>query len=236
MKTSGTFFGVGLGPGDPELLTLKAARVLGEVDWIFLPGSSDGKPSFAGRIIEDLQIPPRKMRAVRFCMSRERDLDITTYARAAVDIVAELQSGHSVAWVTEGDPLFYSTFLHVWLAVRELDSQVAVEIVPGITSPWAAAARAQVPVASLQEKVAVLPAAYGLSKLDGLLAEFSTLFLLKVHSVYDDLLDRLATLPSRPQAYYVEEVGTPRERVVRDLESLRGTKLPYLSLVILKGN
>lgn len=234
MSPAGTFYGVGVGPGDPELITRKAERVLREVDWVFLPaGAKTG--SFVRRIVKPLGLPEEKFRPVSLCMSRDRTHDRQAYARAAGEIAHELRRGKSAAWVTEGDPLFYSTFLHVSEELRRGYPGVRTEIVPGVTSAGAAAARAGVAVARLDERVVIVPAAYGLGRLAGLLGEFATVFLLKVHAVFDQLLEALATLPGPVNAVYLEKVGTPEERVVTDLESLRGRELPYFSLVILKG-
>jgi precorrin-2/cobalt-factor-2 C20-methyltransferase len=231
---TGTFYGVGVGPGDPELMTRKAERVLAAVDWIFLPAGARGGTGFARRIVEPLALPADKFRPVALCMARDRGADRATYRRAAEEIVAELRRGKSAAWITEGDPLFYSTFLHLYRELRRFPG-VPIEIVPGVTSASAAAARAGVPVARLDEKVAVVPAAYGVERLPDLLDEFATVFLLKVNGAFGRLLEALAALPRPVRAVYVEQVGTPAERVVEDLESLRGQELPYFSLVILRA-
>lgn len=228
-----TFYGVGVGPGDPELITRKAERVLAEVDWIFLPAGARGEAGFAQRIVEPLGLSPEKFRPVSLCMSRDRGPDRETYRHAAGEIVTELRRGESAAWITEGDPLFYSTFLHLYEELRRFPD-VRIEIVPGVTSASAAAARAGVPAARLDEKVAVVPAAYSVERLPALVDEFATVFLLKINGIFDRLLDTLAALRSPVRAVYVEQVGTPAERVVEDLESLRGQELPYFSLVILR--
>lgn len=152
---------------------------------------------------------------------------------AASEIVEELRQGKSAAWITEGDPLFYSTFLHLYEEVRHYP-EVRVEIIPGVTSASAAAARIGMPVARLDERVAIVPACYGLQRLPALLDEFATVFLLKVNSRFDQLLAELASVRGRVQAVYLEQVGTPAERVVTDLESLRGQELPYFALVMLR--
>jgi precorrin-2/cobalt-factor-2 C20-methyltransferase len=229
----GVFYGVGVGPGDPELITRKAERVLTAVDWIFVPAGARGGDGFARRIVEPLGLSPAKFRPVTLCMSRDRGSAQDAYQRAAAEIVAELRRGKSAAWITEGDPLFYSTFLHLYAELRRVPG-LRLEIVPGVTSPSAAAARAGVPVARLDERVAVVPAAYGIERLPALLDTFATVFLLKVNTVFGELLDGLATLPRPVRAVYVEQVGTQAERVVEDLESLRGRDVPYFSLVILR--
>ncbi len=230
----GRFYGVGVGPGDPELMTRKAERVLRAVDWIFHPAGTSGGTGLARRIVEPLGLAPAKFRPVSLCMSRDRGADRQAYRRAAEEIAAELRQGRSAAWITEGDPLFYSTFLHLYEELRRFP-EVRIEIIPGVTSASAAAARAEVPIARLDEKVAVVPAAYGVERLQALLEEFATVFLLKVNGVFGRLLDELAALPRPARAVYLEEVGTPAERVIENLESLRGQELPYFSLVIVRG-
>ncbi len=232
-QSLGLFYGVGVGPGDPELITRKAERILRAVDWIFLPAGSGSSGSFVRRIVGPLGLPESKFRSVTLCMSRDRTANGDTYASAAAAIVEELRQGKSAAWITEGDPLFYSTFLHLYEQLCRYP-EVRVEIVPGVTSASAAAARAGVPVARLDERVAVVPAAYGLRRLPALLEEFATVFLLKVHSVFDQLLTELTSVSGPIQVVYLEQVGTPAERIVTDLESLRGQELPYFSLVILR--
>ena len=209
---------------------------MGEVDWVFLPAGAAGGLGIAGAIIGSLGVDQSRLRPVMLAMSRQRDTDLDAYARAAEEILIELREGKSVAWITEGDPLLYSTFGHVWAALRRRDPHIAVEIVPGVTSTQAAAAYVGITVAQLDERVAIVPAAYGLHHLPDLLERFATVFLLKVHGVFEQLLDKLALLSGPPQAFYVEKVGTPEQRVVRDLASLRGEKLPYFSLVILRRN
>ena len=231
---SGTFYGVGLGPGDPELLTRKAMRILSEVDWIFYPFEARTGTSFSRRILAALAVPTTKCRQVSLGMAQDRGPDQHTYATAAETMAGELLQGKSVAWVTQGDPLFYSTFIHLYLEMRRRFPDVPITIVPGVTSPSAAAAAAGVPVSLLEEKVAVVPAVYGLDHLPALLDDFATVFLMKVNTVFDQLLETLAVLPHRVQAVYAERVGTPEERLVTDLYTLRGQKLSYFSLVILR--
>src|SRR5919199_1819078 len=95
----GTFYGVGVGPGDPELITRKAERVLAEVDWIFHPGGARGGTSFVRRIVEPLGLPGQKFRPVPLCMARDRRADREAYGRAAGEITEELRRGKSAAWI-----------------------------------------------------------------------------------------------------------------------------------------
>jgi len=232
--TMGSFYGVGVGPGDPELITRKAARILFEVDWIFFPSDSKSGGSFGRRIVEPLGLPAEKFCGVFLEMSRNRFSERQGYRFVADQIAREVRKGKSVAWITEGDPLFYSTFLFLYEEMRRRFPAIRTEIIPGVTSASAAAARAGVPVCRLDERIAVVPAAYGLENLPSLFNGFTTVFLLKIHTVFDQLLSHLASMPECIQAVYVEKAGTPEERVVWDLETLRGQKLSYFSLVVLR--
>jgi precorrin-2/cobalt-factor-2 C20-methyltransferase len=234
MSRAGTLYGVGVGPGDPELLTFKAVRVLREVDSIYYPCHERGDESLAFAIVSALELPAEKFEAVSLSMSRARGADLAAYEAIGRRIVADLQQGRSAAWITEGDPLCYSTFIYIRQRVLGLWPQATVEIVPGITSFQAAAARAGVAVAGLDQRFAVVPAAYGLANLTELLAQFATLFLIKIHTQVECLLDQLAALPFPVHSVYLEWIGTDRERIVTDLTTLRGMKLPYFSLVILQ--
>src|SRR4029077_6269110 len=120
--------------------------------------------------------------------------DRETYARIAADIAADLAAGRSAAGVTEGDPLLYGTFLHLHEEVRRLRPEARIEIVPGVSSLHAATAQLGVAAASLDEKIAVVPAAYGIEALPELVERFETVFLVKVHTSFDRLLDVLARL------------------------------------------
>lgn len=230
----GTFYGVGVGPGDPELITRKAVRVLGEVDWIYYPVDNPDAGSFAKRIAAPLGLPEAKFRAIHLTMSRHRSSDPQTYEVSADTISAVLHQGQSAAWITQGDPFFYSTFIFLYEQMRRRHPEVSIEVIPGITSTNAAAAWAGTPISRLDEKVVVVPATYGLEALPRLLDEFATVFLIKVNRVFDSLLDVLASLPTPVHAVYVEQVGTADERLVTNLETLRGQKLSYFSLVILR--
>jgi precorrin-2/cobalt-factor-2 C20-methyltransferase len=234
MERMSKFYGVGVGPGDPELITLKAARILAEVDWIFCPAGSEAGAGFAERIVAPLGFPTEKLRPLSLCMSRQRGGAQQAYRRAAEAIVVELRRGRSAAWITEGDPLFYSTFPYIAEEVRRLCPEAQIGVVPGVSSVQAAAARAGVPLARLDEAMAVLPAAYGLERLPMLLDSCATVALVKVHSAIDSLRKRLADETKPIQIFYLEKVGTSDERSTTDLNSLSGQKLSYFSLVLLR--
>src|SRR4051794_37208491 len=110
-------------------MTVKAARLLREIERVYHPASGDGD-GFAAKILAPLGLDPARLRPTLLRMSRDRRTDRETYARIAADIAADLAAGRSAAWVTEGDPLLYGTFLHLHEEVRRLVPEAKIEIVP----------------------------------------------------------------------------------------------------------
>lgn len=239
-KGPGTLYGVGAGPGAPDLLTIRAAQVVQRCPVICLPAGARGE-SYVGRIIEDLIDPARQeVLRVRFPMQRDKDQALQSREAAANDVLDRLRAGLDVAFVTEGDPLVYSTFGYLLETVRRRDVAIPIVIIPGISSITAAAGVACLPLAAWDERVAIIPAAYALgheepANLRNLLPLFHTVILLKVSSVFDALLDELAECDLLQHAVFVKRCSTEQEEVVWDLARLRGQSIDYFSLVIVRN-
>ncbi|GAC1345540.1 MAG: precorrin-2 C(20)-methyltransferase [Isosphaeraceae bacterium] len=229
----GTFHAVGVGPGDPELITLKAARILAEADAIFAPAGAQGGSGIARAIVEPLGIDLEKFRDVFLPMSRDREQVAKAYRAAAEEIARELEGGRHIAWINEGDPLFYGTSIYLIEELHRIAPEIPVHVIPGVTSIQASAARLGMELARWDDSVCVIPASHGLDRLVKYADEFSTVCLLKVSAVFDELLDRLKPISASIRTVYVERVGMAGERVVTDLESLRGQTIPYFSLVLI---
>ncbi|HEX9117420.1 MAG TPA: precorrin-2 C(20)-methyltransferase [Anaerolineae bacterium] len=230
---AGTLYGVGVGPGDPELLTLKGARVVREAPVIAVPVSQADGESYAFNVVASLLRPEQRILRLLFPMLKDREAKQGYRAAAAASIAAELEAGQDVAFLTEGDPLVHSTFIYV---LENLPAGLPVEIVPGVSSINAAAADAVLPLVSADERLAVVPATFeNLAELKDLFAQFDTVVLLKFARIFDNLLDLLAELGLVETALVVERASHAGGRVVRDLASLRGRPIHYLSLLIVQG-
>ncbi len=232
-----TLTAVGLGPGDPELVTVKGLRAIEAADVIFVPRSRDGDISLALRIARPWLAPARQ-RIVELELPMTRDPDLLAPAwRAATDRIAgELQTVARGAYLLLGDPLLYGTFVYLWGELAAHYPQIAVAIIPGITSFAAAAARAGIPLGTTSERVSIVPASYetDAGQLRRLLNDADTVILMKVGSVLPQVLSALAELDLLDSAVYAERVGMPEELIVRDLRSLQGQQRPYLSLLIVR--
>ena len=231
----GTLYGVGVGPGDPELLTLKAARILQTVPVVYVPAARPGAPSFARSIVNE-QVDPARQEIVElvFAMRSDRHTQTDRWQENARLIADRLVRGADAAFVTEGDPMLYSTFGHIRSALSDELPAAPVVVVPGISSVLAAAAVAQVPLADGGERVAILPTSYEGDDLRATLDRFDTVVLLKVASCFDRTLDTLEALGLADSSIFVSRCGTESEQIVRDVRSLRGVPLDYFSLLIVR--
>ena len=226
----GRLYGVGVGPGDPELLTLKALRVLREVPVVAVPVPHEGSESQALKTASAWLQPEQRVLRLLFPMAEDTATRERHRRAAARSVLRELQLGRDVAFLTEGDPTIHSTFIYV---LRNLPEDLPVEIVPGISSITAAAAQARTPLVSSDCRLAVIPATSGnLAGLRRALSEFDTVVLLKVHRTLDLVIDLLDEMGLTERAVLVERASHPCGRVVRNLRQLRGQPVHYLSLLI----
>jgi precorrin-2/cobalt-factor-2 C20-methyltransferase len=227
-------YAVGVGPGDPELLTRKAERILRQVPVVMAPTAVAGDSSYALSIIEPFLDRSRQEVLERvFPMRKAGDLELERYwEEAAAEAVTLVKAGQDVAFITIGDPFLYSTFLYIYRIIREKHPEISFQIVPGISSISAAAAAAGVPLGLAADRIAILPATYEDDELRRAFADFDTVVLMKVNRVFDRVYTLLGELGLERNAVFVRRVGSPEEEVVRDLASLVGKKLDYLSLLI----
>ncbi len=231
----GKVFAVGVGPGDPELLTRKAERVIREAAVIVAPSAGGDDASYALSIVQQFLDPKRQEIVVHtFPMTRDQEVLNPLRLQAARDIAGHAAAGRDVAFITIGDPLLYSTFQPIFRILGEEFPHIAVEFVPGISSISAAASAASLPLALADESVAILPATTDEAKILKTLMEFDTVVLLKISRAFDRVYEMLLRLKLDDKAVFVRRVGSADEEVIFDMRSLVGKKLDYLSLLIVK--
>lgn len=230
-----TVYAVGVGPGDPELLTRKAELILRNVDVVLAPVSNPNEASVAlGTIREIIDEDRQKIIIHQFPMTSDRARLIPAWQEAAALIAAHAEAGRSVAFITIGDPLFYSTFIYLLRILRERWPQIPIEIIPGISSINAAAAEALLPLVEGDEKMAVIPATAGIEHIITALAHFETVVLLKVKPLYPEIIELLRATGREQSAVFVERVGSPRQKVLTDFSQIAAHSPDYLSLMIIK--
>jgi len=235
-KKYGRLIGASLGPGDPELITRRSWAVLnGDARWLY-PVKKAEESSYALSIVTrgGLDVPADAEELV-FPMTRDAEILTKAWARAATRTVELLAEGRDLVFLVEGDASTFATFGHLARVVRELVPEVEVETIPGVSSFAAAAATTGTTLAEEDETLAVIPAAYGVEVIDHLLDEFDTLVLLKVKPLVDEVLDLLERRELLTTSCFIEKVGAPDERIVRDVASLKGEKVNYLSLMLVQN-
>lgn len=235
-RNYGKLIGASLGPGDPELITRRAWSVLQSgARWIY-PVKRAAECSYALSIVERAGLPvPADAVELVFPMTRDAEALGKAWSRAAKQTVELLAEGRDVAFLVEGDASTFATFGYLARVVRELIPGIEVETIPGVSSFTAAAATAGLPLAEEDETLAIIPTAYGIGVIEHLLDDFDTLILLKVKPLLDEVIDLLARRGLLATSCFIEKVGSPEERIVRDLASLKGETVNYLSLLLVKN-
>jgi precorrin-2 C20-methyltransferase/precorrin-3B C17-methyltransferase len=227
---TGRFWAVGVGPGDAELLTLKAARLIGRAHVICHAGPAE-RAGRAWGIVRDLVRPEQQVRAI--LPEPMKDVTADAYRPGVEQIAADCRRGLDVVFVTEGDPTLFSSAAVVWQLLSQAAPEVPVEIVSGISSITAAAARMGWPLAQKDETLAVVPAGYHREHLASFLDTFSTTCLLKVPQALPQLAALLEQFGPEREAVYVEDLGTEGEYITRDVTNAVG-RPGYFALVLVR--
>lgn len=231
---TGKFFGIGVGPGAPDLLTLRAREILAAVPVVCTPRAHATQEPVALQIVRDILPPAVEVLEIATPMTREQAVLTEKWRQGAQTIVQRLRQGRDVAFITLGDAMLFSTYTYILREVRRLLPEVAVESVPGITSFAAAAAYLNMPLAEGDEGLAVIPTVTELAALPEILARFPNVVLMKVAGRYDDIVAALRAAGIADGAVCISRLGYPEQQVTRRLEEWCGRKLDYLSLIIVK--
>ncbi|HEY3276925.1 MAG TPA: precorrin-2 C(20)-methyltransferase [Syntrophorhabdaceae bacterium] len=236
---AGKLYVIGVGPGDPELLTLKGARTLGRISCIVVPKGREEGSSLALSIARKaVDLSGKEVVEVHFPMvkaSRDEshgacDLE---WNGAVETIAGRLNEGRDIAFLTIGDPAIYSTFFNIYDRLIRSDPRLEIEIIPGVSSINASAARACLSLGLGDGKIALIPAPYE-EHLREILEKFDTVVLMKVYKVMEKVRRALDETGLTGKAVYVSRVGMEGEKVIEDITSLTEADMDYFSLVIVR--
>ncbi len=231
----GTLYGVGVGPGDPELVTVKAYRLMETSPVIAYPNKRMGGKSYALEIVELYVDPTEKtMLGLVFPMTKDEDVLQRHWADTVAKVWSYLSEGQDVVFVTEGDPMLYSTFIHMSRLMRQEYPEVSVVSVPGVSSVNAAASRLGVPLADGDEVVAIVPANRDMPAMREALLTHDCVVFLKVAKVLDDMIALLTDLQLVDKAMVCTKVTSSGERVWQNVRELQGASLNYLTLMVVR--
>lgn len=225
---------VGVGPGDPELLTRKAERILRDVAVVAAPVTAPGEQSQALGIVREFLDPHRQhLLPLLFPMRADR-AELRSHWQEACRLVAEqIHAGRSVAFIALGDPLFYATSLYLLEGMRQDYPDVPVEVVPGVSSLFAAAAQGVFPLAEGAEKLLVLPATAGEEAIRAALQEAETLVLLKVKPAFSAVM-RMVEGRDDLTLLFAERVGMAGQVILTDRAAIAAHSPDYLSLLVIR--
>jgi len=224
---TGVLYGVGLGPGAPDLMTLRAARLIEGAGVVAYPTLA-GAASFARAIAAESIAPNAQEIVMDVPMSVERAPAQAAYDKGAAEIAAALDAGQDVVCLCEGDPFFYGSFMYLF---ARLSNNYRVEIVPGVTSVTACAARAGLPLAARNERLTVLPGPLPEDELRSRIEGADSVVIMKVGRHLAKIRGVIDALGLTDQAVYVERATLPEEVVLPLAKAPE--KAPYFSMILL---
>ncbi len=230
----GTLYGISVGPGDRELITLKGLRILKQAAVVAFPAGVRGKPGIAQHIVDEWLGSHQVQLALTFPYVQDTLMLTQAWQQAAEQVWQYLNLGQDVAFVCEGDVSFYSTFTYLAQMLQQLHPECVVETVPGVCSPMAAASALGVPLTVRDQRLVVLPALYNVGELEKVLDWADVLVLMKVNSVYEEVWNVLHRRQLLEQAWVVERATLPEQVIYEDLRDRPHLKLPYFSLLIVR--
>lgn len=230
----GTLYGLGVGPGDPELITVKAFRKLQESPVIAYPKKLRGSKSYAHRIV-DMYINPeeKEMLGLVFPMTKDEDTLRAEWTKSAEAIYGFLSQGKDVAFVTEGDPMLFSTFIHLMKLMQTAHPDVPIETVAGISSFNGSVNRLGIALADGDDHVAMIPATENMEEMRRVIETHDAIVFIKVAKVLDDMLNLLEEKDLLDKTHVVTKV-TSDEEVIWNVHELRGAELNYLSCMVVR--
>lgn len=236
MKNKHIFYGIGVGPGNPDLLTLKAAKVLNKVDTIFAPKAKSKDDSLAREIIENVLDEKKEFIELEFPMIKDKKELEKRYKNAAQIIIQNINKGKNVAYLTIGDPLLYSTYIYLLEALKEAAPDLTIETIPGISAYSALASRFSFSMAEKNEKVCICPVPDDINDLKKTIMDNDTIVIMKVAKKLPEIVQLLKDMNLAKNAIFGSRVGMAGEKLVEgfDNNSSFSEKEGYLSTIIVR--
>lgn len=226
------FYGIGIGPGDSELVTVKASRLLAELDVLYTPEAKMGGKSLALKIADpyikaDLEIKQR-----HFPMVRDRSLKEGQWKDIAEEIISDVTAGKNVGFITLGDPMVYSTYSYL---LEIIGDRIETQTIPGITSFNSIASEVNIPLVMDEESFAIVPATAGADKLEAALNVHETVVIMKVANHLEMILPLLAKYQLLHSTVLVSHASTEKQTIKRGVADLKtDEKLTYFTTMIVK--
>lgn len=226
---------VSLGPGEPELITVKGLKTLQQADQIFCPATltpSGKQVSRAANILKALEIEEHKIRPFVLPMSKDRQKAIEAYDQLLVDAANSLHEGKKVVIVAEGDAGFYTSIQYIYHQLEK--EHIEVKLVPGIPAFIAAGATGGLHIVKQEERLMVIPGTATADELDQFIRQGYNLVIMKLSACIEAVHECIRRHPET-HFHYFENVGTEKEKYISDPEIIAQTNFPYFSLLIIQA-
>lgn len=213
--------GIGVGPGDPDLLTVKAVKAIQDADIIMCPASKEDRPSIALSVVDPLIDKSKNQEIVKliFPMTKDRDILEQTWKRNAKIMAEKVLSGKNVVYLTVGDPYLYSTWIYMHKDLEENYPDIKISVIPGIVSMFTFASKVGVSIAEGAEKVAIIPSCYDLSSVKEIAKNSETMVFLKDGRYFDQVINVLKESGFPDDSIFAigQDLGTENE-IIRKLK------------------
>ncbi len=207
--------GIGVGPGDPELLTVKAVKAIQDADIIMCPASKEDRPSIALSVVDSLIDKSKKQEIVKliFPMTKDKDVLEETWKKNAKIMAQTVQLGKNVVYLTVGDPFLYSTWIYMHKDLTEKYPEMNISVIPGIVSMFTFASKVGVSIAEGAEKVAIIPSCYDLSSVKEIAKNSESMIFLKDGRYFDQVIGVLkeSGFPDNSIFAIGQDLGTEHE-------------------------
>ncbi len=231
---AGTLFGIGVGPGDPELITIKATKILTQVDIVFAAASSKNHHSLAVNIAKPHIPESTRIEMLRFPMTKDKTQTKIAWQAHSETIINELERGNNVAFLTLGDAMTYSTFGYIMKHIQIAAPHLKIKVVPGITSYQAAAACLNTPLVEGEESLMVVSGAEGGDRLREFAGKPENVVFLKAYRNVKDISDAIDEIGKYNSSVGVKNCTHPDQEVIRDIKKLTEHSPNYWTLIIAK--
>lgn len=231
------FYGIGIGPGDPELITLKGLRALKKSDIIIAPKAKIKGDSLAREIVEKVLGEKKEFIELEFPMTKDEEELNKRYRQSARLILEKIEAGNSIAYLTIGDPLLYSTYIYLLNALKEAAPELEIETIPGIAAYSATASRLNYSLAEKDERVCICPVPAEMEALKRVIEENDTVVIMKVAKKLPEVVGLLEEMGLLKNTVLGSRVGFENEKLIDGAtEALEvSEKEGYLSTLIVRN-
>ena len=207
--------GIGVGPGDPDLLTVKAVKAIQNADIIMCPASKEDRPSIALSVVSSLIDKSQNQEIIKliFPMTKDKDVLETTWKKNAKIMAQQVLSGKNVVYLTVGDPYLYSTWIYMHKDLKNNYPEMEINVIPGIVSMFTFASKVGVSIAEGSEKVAIIPSCYDLSSVKEIAKNSESMIFLKDGRYFDQVIEVLKESGFPDDSIFAigQDLGTEKE-------------------------